>query len=145
METKLYIPQQKDTPEVKFDFTTGDFSIKGISHPENISVFFNPIMQWVEDMKGQLEHGSIAAPEHIRLTFFFIYVNSASYKYLITVVDRFHAFTKLGIPLSITWCYEPEDFDMRDAGLELKEYLDLDMVAFDTAERVRDNNMDPSV
>ena len=144
MENKLDIPQQKDTPEVQFDFETGDFSIKGISHPENIAIFFNPIMQWVDELKGQLERGVIPPPERMHLTFFFIYVNSASYKYLITVVDRFRSFMKLGVPLSITWCYEPDDFDMRDAGLELKEYLDLEAVVFETVERVRDKDMELS-
>lgn len=133
---RLLIPSQKDSPEINFDAQSGVFSIMGISHPENIAVLFEPVLTWIDDYKEELSRANGAGIEQIKLKFFFIYINSATYKYLITVILKISELLEYGAKLDITWYYEPDDIDMRDAGVELSQYIDSDIV-FTTKEKER--------
>lgn len=144
MEKRYYIPHKKDTPEVSFDIETGEFTVMGISHPENISIFFNPVEQWLSKIKDEIAHKQMKAPKKIHLTFFFIYVNSASYKYMINLIGIMHGFTAYGTSIDITWCYEKGDSDMLSAGEELMEYMNLDM-KFNTEERERPEEWEETI
>lgn len=119
---KLHILPKKDSPEVVFDPQSGNFSIVGISHPENISNFFDPVMKWLDDYLTEIQKTGIGNVKPIKLRLFFKYINSASYKYLVTFLQKMGEFVNAGIPVNLEWQYEPEDEDMRDAGYELMEY-----------------------
>lgn len=144
MDNKFYIPHKKDTPEVNFNIETGEFSVMGISHPENIAIFFAPLVEWLEEVKNAIASKKVVAPARINLTFFFIYINSASYKYLISLVDNIHDFVRYGAEIDVMWCYENGDEDMLNAGEELREYLNLG-VNFEIAERNRSDEWDNSL
>lgn len=117
---KLTITETKDTPEVILDPKLNNFSISGVCHPENVTKFYEPIIEWLDAYKIELKKTSASKP--IQLSLFFRYINSASYKYLLTFLQIVEGYTKEGIPVSVTWYYEPEDVDMRDAGIELFEF-----------------------
>lgn len=136
---KLYIPPDKDSPEVCIDPEAGIFSITGISHPENISVFFEPVIQWFDQFKEEVSQNPDAVnyPKTMQLKCFFIYINSSTYKYLITIILKACELMDLGIMLEITWYYEPEDYDMRDAGVELMQYIDIKHLPFRTEVKER--------
>jgi len=122
---QLHVLPKKDSPEVVFEPQTGNFSIVGVSHPENISNFFDPVMKWLDDYLTELHKTGIGSAKPIKLRLFFKYINSASYKYLITFLQKMNEFAIAGIPVSLEWQYEPEDDDMRDAGYELMEYSNI--------------------
>lgn len=122
---KLNILPKKDSPEVLFDPQSGDFSIVGISHPENISSFFDPVMNWLEEYLNEIKTTGKTNAKPIKLKLFFKYINSASYKYLITFLQKMNEFVELGVLVNLEWLYEPEDEDMRDAGYELMEYANI--------------------
>lgn len=122
---KLNILPKKDSPEVLFDPQSGDFSIVGISHPENISSFFDPVMNWLEEYLNEIRKTGKTNAKPIKLKLFFKYINSASYKYLITFLQKMNEFVELGVLVNLEWLYEPEDEDMRDAGYELMEYANI--------------------
>lgn len=120
---RLYIPSQKDTPEIDFNLDSGIFSISGISHPENIAVLFEPVLSWIDNVKDEVIKNGVGAIKPIKLNFFFIYINSATYKYLITLILKVCELIDCGVEIEITWCYEPDDVDMYDAGMELYQYV----------------------
>lgn len=120
MMKPLNITATKDTPDVAFNPKTNEFTIGGVCHPENVTYFFEPIIKWLDTYKEELEKAKVS--KEIRVELFFRYINSASYKYLITLLFKLHEYIELGIPVSIDWLYEPDDYDMRDAGVELIEY-----------------------
>lgn len=122
---KLYLKATKDTPEVILSPNDDLFSIKGICHPENIILFFKPVMKWLEEYKSLLV--STNSTKEIVVKFFFRYFNSATYKYLITLLRKFKEFTEIGSSLSIEWYYELEDEEMRESGEELFEYCGFDI------------------
>ncbi|MHC1704634.1 MAG: DUF1987 domain-containing protein [Tenuifilaceae bacterium] len=117
---KLIISETKDTPEVLFDPNSNIFSISGVCHPENVTKFYEPITEWLENYKKEIKKKPSSSPIH--LSIFFKYINSASYKYLLTFLQTIEGFIALGLPVSVIWYYEPEDVDMREAGVELFEF-----------------------
>lgn len=117
---KLAISETKDSPYVLLDPKTNVFSIAGVCHPENVTKFYEPIIDWIEKYKAEIKVTKISNP--IQLSLFFKYINSASYKYLLTFLQLVEGFTSLGVPVSVTWYYEPEDTDMRDAGIEIFDF-----------------------
>lgn len=133
---RLQIPSQKDSPEIDFNAQTGVFSIMGISHPENIAILFEPVLTWIDDLKEELSRAEGVGLQKIKLNFFFIYINSATYKYLITVILKISELLEYGASMNITWYYEPDDIDMRDAGVELSQYIDPE-ITFSTKEKER--------
>ena len=117
---KLAISETKDSPNVLLDPKTNEFSIAGVSHPENVTKFFEPIIEWIENYKAELKVTNVKKP--IQVSLFFKYINSASYKYLLTFLQLVEGFTTLGIPVNVLWYYEPDDVDMRDAGIEIFDF-----------------------
>jgi len=117
---KLCIHETKDSPSVSLDPKTNEFSIAGVCHPENVTKFYDPIISWIEQYKIELTKTKSTKP--IKLELFFKYINSASYKYLLTFLQLVEGFVNIGVPVNVTWYYEPEDVDMRDAGIELFDF-----------------------
>jgi 3'-phosphoadenosine 5'-phosphosulfate (PAPS) 3'-phosphatase len=117
---KLAITETKDSPTVILDPITNIFSISGVCHPENVTKFYDPIIDWIERYKAEIKETKISKP--IQLSIFFKYINSASYKYLLTFLQLVEGFPTLGVPVSVIWYYEPEDVDMKEAGVELFDF-----------------------
>lgn len=117
---KLEIHETKDSPRVMLDPKSNVFSIAGVCHPENVTKFYEPIIDWIEKYKVEISKTKVSKP--IELSLFFRYINSASYKYLLTFLQLVEGFTAFGIPVNVTWYYEPEDVDMRDAGIEIFDF-----------------------
>ena len=117
---KLAITETKDSPTVILDPKTNTFSISGVCHPENVTKFYDPIIEWIEKYKVEIKEKKPTTP--IQLSLFFKYINSASYKYLLTFLQLIEGFPTLGVPVNVTWYYEPEDVDMREAGVELFDF-----------------------
>ncbi len=122
---KLHVLPKKDAPEVVFEPLTGHFSIVGISHPENISNFFDPVIAWLDEYLKELKNQGVVNAKPIKLRLFFKYINSASYKYMITFLQKMNEFVDIGVSVNMEWQYEPDDEDMRDAGYELMEYSNI--------------------
>lgn len=119
----LYIKARKDSPEVSLDVEKNQFIIKGICHPENVTKFYEPVIKWLDDYKQFMSKTSDTRP--LEISFFFRYFNSATYKYLITLLQKMNEFTEIGVSLSVTWYYEEEDEEMRESGEELFEFSGL--------------------
>lgn len=117
---KLEIHETKDSPRVILDPKSNVFSIAGVCHPENVTKFYEPIIDWIEKYKIEISNTKVSKP--IELSLFFRYINSASYKYLLTFLQLVEGYTTLGIPVNVSWYYEPEDVDMRDAGIEIFDF-----------------------
>ncbi|HNV81413.1 MAG: DUF1987 domain-containing protein [Tenuifilaceae bacterium] len=124
---KLSIKAKKDSPEVLFDPETNIFKVVGICHPENVTVFFQPAIDWLDSYKSYLTKAGKDDKKDIKVIFFFRYFNSASYKYLITLLHKINEFTELGIGVFVEWHYEKDDEEMKESGIELFEFSMLKM------------------
>jgi hypothetical protein len=120
---KLQIKAKKDSPEVLLDPNSGLFSFKGICHPENVTKFFEPVMDWLDDYKSYLSKTKDL--KTITIIFFFRYFNSATYKYLITLLQKINELKEVGVSISVEWHYETDDEEMKESGDELFEFSGL--------------------
>lgn len=121
----LHIKAKKDSPEITFDPNSGNFSIIGVSHPENVTNYYEPVVDWLNQFKAQVQKNGAKSVKPINLRLFFKYINSASYKYMITLFQHMQEIYEMGVPVQVIWNYEPGDDDMAESGYELIEYSGL--------------------
>lgn len=118
----LKIKARKDSPEIVLNPDTGIFTIVGVSHPENVTLFYEPVLKWLSQYKETVLKNGLMSVKPITFRLFFKYINSASYKYMITLFQLVQEIYDAGVPVNVIWNYEPGDDDMAEAGYELIEY-----------------------
>ncbi|MFH2144012.1 MAG: DUF1987 domain-containing protein [Bacteroidota bacterium] len=118
----LRLDKRKDTPKIDFNPDTNIFWIEGKCHPENITIFFEPVLQWINDYFFEIKDR-----KDVNMVFNlkYDYINSSSYKYQIELIRSLSKFLLNGIAIEIVWHYEKEDDDMRDSGIELFEMCEI--------------------
>lgn len=114
----LKLDKRKDTPRIDFDPESNIFTIEGKCHPENITIFFDPVLKWINDYHDEIKN---TANKKLIFNLKYDYINSASYKYQIELLRNLSKFKESGIEVEIVWHYDKDDDDMRDSGVELFE------------------------
>ena len=120
----LRIDAGKDTPIIDFNVETNVFNIKGKCHPENITIFFDPIMQWLDDYFNVIDRENT---QKLQINLQYDYINSSSFKYQTELLRKIYQYYSSGVQVEIVWHYEKDDDDMRDSGIELFEMFELKM------------------
>ncbi len=109
----LHILGNMQMPEVNFE-TSGLLSIKGISTPENVMEFYNPLFNWVNQFVK-------TKPNNITFQMFFDYLNTSSTRVLVELIKHINQLAKNNnIKASFIWQYEDDDEDMMEFGEELQ-------------------------
>jgi len=101
------IPAGEKTPAVVFDFIKGEASISGVSMPENAAVFYDQILDRVDDF---LKSKSSSVHVRVQLDFF----SSVSNKCLYMIFKRFKELVDPKIPVHVTWVADEDDEDVED-------------------------------
>lgn len=116
---QIHIAGTEDTPEIILDNTTKTYKISGRSLPEDVTSFYAPVIEWldeayVEDMKEGVFQ--------IKLEYF----NTASSKVLLDILMKLENIDVAGKgKIKIQWHYDSNDDDMKEAGEEYKELVEL--------------------
>jgi hypothetical protein len=100
------------TPAVRFT-TDGRLLIEGRSLPENVTRFYDPLVQWVKELEAEV----------VRMDLNLEYLNSASSKKLLEIlrsIDR-NFMVKEFI---VNWHYESDDEDALESGQIFEDLLD---------------------
>jgi|SRR5512133_126241 hypothetical protein len=100
------------TPAVRFT-TDGRLLIEGRSLPENVTRFYDPLVQWVKELEAEV----------VRMDLNLEYLNSASSKKLLEIlrsIDR-NCMIKEFI---VNWHYESDDEDALESGQIFEDLLD---------------------
>lgn len=113
-----------DTPTIIMDPATGIFEISGRSMPEDVAAFYGPIVKWLEDYAASPSAKTV-------ITFKLNYFNTASSKLLLDIMMKLEELQEDGGNVLIKWCYPANDEDMKDAG---EEYADIVDVPFEQIE-----------
>lgn len=117
----LIIQPTIDSPYVNLDKHNNNFEIRGKSLPENVNVFYQPIIDWFSEyFKNPNEETVI----HFKLD----YLNTASSKALLSLLLVVEEAVKNGHNARIKWYYEEDDEDMKDIG---EEYSNIIQVPFE--------------
>jgi hypothetical protein len=114
---KYFVEQAENTPGVSLDMETGIFEIKGVSRPENVQDFYDPILAWFDDYMKE------AAGKNVELTIFLEYFNSSSAKYILNILKKMAEFLASGITVKVNWNYEDGDEDMLEVGEEMQRMV----------------------
>ncbi len=114
----IKIESQEDTPKIVFDPENNIFEISGRSLPEDASLFYEPIIEW---LKEYAENPNENTDLHIKMNYF----NTASSKLLLDILMIMEDMVEAGNNCNIKWFYDEEDEDMEEAGEEYSELIDV--------------------
>lgn len=118
----LIIESTEFTPNVVFDPERNYFEIAGVSRPENVMGFYDPLIKWLRDYEKKISSSS----EEIKLVFRLDYFNSSTSKYLLQVLEVFKAYIDGGHTVIIEWYYDEWDDQMLEDGEDLSEAVSID-------------------
>ncbi|MBO7438501.1 MAG: DUF1987 domain-containing protein [Bacteroidales bacterium] len=107
-----------DTPTVTLDKENNIFEISGRSLPEDVVVFYKPILEWLDEYKN----------DPLDLTVFNFkleYFNTASSKLLLDVLLKLEDINNDGHEVLVKWHYPDDDEDMEEAGEEYSDIVDV--------------------
>ena len=110
-----------DTPNVILDKENGKFEISGRSLPEDVNMFYEPILKWID---GYADDPSDKTEFHFKLEYF----NTASSKVILDILLKFEEIVENDNAVVIKWHYHEEEEDMLEAG---EEYADIVEIPFD--------------
>ncbi len=116
---KFFIEPTRVTPLVNFDPDQGVLEIKGRSSPENSILFYQKIIDSLDEFA---ESGG----DEFTANFSFEYFNTSSSKCLFDLFKKLSKISDEGKEIKINWYYEEDDEDMMEAGEDYADLLDLD-------------------
>lgn len=117
MET-IKILGTDDTPTVILDAENDIFEISGRSLPEDVTAFYDPILNWLDEYATD----SIAKTV---FTFKLVYFNTASSKLLLDILMKLEEMHEEGKEVLVKWYYPEDDEDMQEAGEEYADIVDV--------------------
>jgi deoxyribodipyrimidine photolyase len=114
----LEIPKSKTTPEILFNLSTNELSIKGESFPENTSEFYAPVFEWLEQYLNTLTDQVVIV--NIEL----VYFNSSSSKVLMDLFDMLEDAVQDGKVITVNWRYDEDNEMAAEYGEDFMEDLE---------------------
>ncbi|MDO9000663.1 DUF1987 domain-containing protein [Sediminibacterium sp.] len=118
--TTLKIDATEDLPSVIFEDYKGMFQISKRSLPENAIVFFEPLIEYINEY--------IKAPkEETTVVFHFDYISTSSTKQIMKIILLFNELAKTK-KVILKWNYDQGDTDMLQTGNRLEKLTNLKFV-----------------
>lgn len=117
MET-IKIQGTEDTPKIILDAENEIMEISGRSLPEDVSAFYEPVLNWLNEYAEKPNKKTIF---NFKLTYF----NTASSKLLLDILMKLEEMHENGNDILIRWHYPEDDEDMEEAGEEYADIVDV--------------------
>jgi hypothetical protein len=117
MET-IKIQGSEDTPKIILDAGNEILEISGRSLPEDVSSFYEPVLNWLNEYAESPNKKTIF---NFKLTYF----NTASSKLLLDILMKLEEMHEKGQEVLIRWHYPEDDEDMAEAGEEYADIVDV--------------------
>lgn len=123
----LIIENTEFTPRIKFDPENRIFEFEGVSRPENVSVFYAPVIDWMTDYESDLYKINVSSGKKfdLKVIFKLSYFNSASAKMIFILLESLVRIRNMGFGFDIDWYYEDGDDQMLDDGHELSDAIEI--------------------
>jgi len=112
MIEQLFIKGTDDTPEIIFDREIPKFEISGRSLPENVTIFFIPVFNWINTYFENPLNETVLL---INLEYF----NSATAKKIVELLILLESYFEKGPSIKIIWNFKKNDFTMQKKGEDL--------------------------
>jgi hypothetical protein len=107
-----------DTPSVTLDAANSNFEIAGRSLPEDVAAFYKPILEWIDKYVQGPNAKTV-------FNFKLIYFNTASSKMLLDILMKLEDLHTSGKEVLVKWHYPEDDEDMKEAGEEYADIVDV--------------------
>lgn len=107
-----------DTPTVILDVANDLFEIAGRSLPEDVAAFYNPIIEWMDKYNQSPKVKTV-------FNFKLVYFNTASSKMLLDILMKLEELHNAGKDVVVRWHYAEDDEDMKEAGEEYADIVDV--------------------
>jgi hypothetical protein len=117
MET-IKIQGTEDTPKIILDAENEVMEISGRSLPEDVSAFYEPVLNWLNEYAENPNKKTIF---NFKLTYF----NTASSKLLLDILMKLEEMHENNNDVLIRWHYPEDDEDMEEAGEEYADIVDV--------------------
>ncbi len=111
----LFIEETSNSPFVYLNPVNGIIFIKGECRPPDLSEFFNPINEFIEN--------KFIYTKDIEGHFLFTYFNSSSGKRILDLTKILYSLSKIGNSVKCYWYYEKGDLDMLSVGEEISRIV----------------------
>jgi hypothetical protein len=114
----LNIEATDETLKVILNPLTHVFEFSGKSLPEDVTEFYNPLLEWLENYQ--------ASPgESTKVIFNMDYFNTASSKIILDILMLLEEIHEDTDGVTIEWHYREDDEDMEEAGEEYADIVDV--------------------
>lgn len=119
MLKNLIIQRTDNSPQINFDSENGLLELEGECRPENVKIFFDPILDWIEKYKVELKPNR--SQKTINANFRLDYFNSSSAKYILELINSINQIEiiNLNIVVVFNWFVNAGDDDLIESGKEL--------------------------
>ena len=107
-----------DTPNIILDKDNGIFEISGRSLPEDVTTFYEPVLNWLDDYQEEAIDKTVFA-------FKLVYFNTASSKLILDILMKLEEMHENGKEVLIKWYFPEDDEDMEEAGEEYADIVDV--------------------
>ncbi|MDA3952966.1 MAG: DUF1987 domain-containing protein [Bacteroidales bacterium] len=114
----IKIKSTDDTPTIILDKDSGIFEISGRSLPEDVTTFYEPVLNWLDDYHEEANEKTIFA-------FKLVYFNTASSKLILDILMKLEEMHEDGKNVLIKWFFPDDDEDMEEAGEEYADIVDV--------------------
>ena len=108
----------EDTPKIMLDAENEILEISGRSLPEDVSSFYEPVLNWLNEYAENPNKKTIF---NFKLTYF----NTASSKLLLDILMKLEEMHEKGNDIVIRWHFPEDDEDMAEAGEEYADIVDV--------------------
>lgn len=125
----LHIKPTETSPEILLDAKQAKFLIRGNSRPEDVRELYYPVVEWLGSFREELtgnNHKGYTDENPLIFEFDLAYFNSSTAKFLYDIIYECRIMKEAGIPIAVTWHYEEEDIDMKEAGEDLSYLAEID-------------------
>ena len=117
---RLIVSATDSTPALDLNPANLTMKFIGVSRPENVGLFYQQVIDWVESIGVESEPGTLS------LIFKLDYCNSASQKYILIVLEQLVELKKKKFEIIVEWHYDEGDDKMLEDGEDIADAVDIE-------------------
>ena len=114
----INIEATDETPKVILDAENGNFEFSGKSLPEDVTTFYNPILDWLDTY-------ALEPNDKADFVFKMDYFNTASSKLILDILMKLEEINDEHEGITVEWHFREDDEDMEEAGEEYADIVDV--------------------
>ncbi len=120
----LYIESTDTSPRISFDVKNHKFELSGSSRPEDVISFYGSVIYKIENyVKKVIDTESNLSEFNFEVKCDLLYMNSASSKYILQILDHFKKLHSNDAKIKVDWYYEDVDDQILEDGEDLSDVI----------------------